>query len=82
LPDARKLYSEATTGCNPQCRTCIRNIWSDPNAPMSAATFQKILESLGDFSDLKWIVFTSFGEPLTHPRVLDLVAAIRNGISP
>jgi hypothetical protein len=42
----------------------------------------KKLESLGDFSDLKWIVFTSFGEHLTHPRLLDLVAAIRNGISP
>ena len=30
LPNARKLYIEATSGCNLQCRTCIRNVWSDP----------------------------------------------------
>jgi radical SAM superfamily enzyme YgiQ (UPF0313 family) len=34
VPDARKLYIEATTGCNLQCRTCIRNVWSDPLAQM------------------------------------------------
>ena len=77
LPDAQKLYIEATTGCNLQCRTCIRNIWSDPIASMKAATFQKILDCLVDFPDLKRVVFTSFGEPLTHPRLLDMVAAIR-----
>ena len=32
LPEAAKLYIEPTTGCNLQCRTCIRNIWTDPIA--------------------------------------------------
>ena len=43
LPDARKLYIEATTGCNLQCRTCIRNVWDDPQAHMAMNTFQRML---------------------------------------
>lgn len=76
-PDARKLYIEATTGCNLQCRTCIRNIWSDPDENMSMATFERILESLPALPQLERVVFTSFGEPLTHPNILDMLEAIR-----
>lgn len=78
LPDAKKLYIEATTGCNLQCRTCIRNVWSDPLAPMKADTFKKILASLDSLPRLERVVFTSFGEPLTHPRILDMIEAVRN----
>ena len=77
LPDAKKLYIEVTTGCNLDCRTCIRHTWGDPIAPMTEETFQRILSGLGDLPDLERVVFTSFGEPLTHPRLLDWVAAIR-----
>lgn len=76
-PDVRKLYIEATTGCNLQCRTCIRNVWSDPIALMSPETFARIVAGLDAFPDLKRVIFTSFGEPLTHPRLLDMIAAIR-----
>ena len=41
LPDARKLYIEATTACNLSCQTCIRNSWADPNAHMDDATFNR-----------------------------------------
>ena len=77
LPDARKVYIEVTTGCNLQCRTCIRNVWSDPIALMSADTFERILESLDGLPELNRVVFTSFGEPLTHPRILDMIEAVR-----
>jgi len=46
LPDIRKLYIEPTTACNLNCRTCIRNVWEDPQARMSMQTFHRILESL------------------------------------
>lgn len=75
--DAKKLYIEATTGCNLQCRTCIRNIWSDPDENMSRQTFERIIESIPTLPDLERVVFTSFGEPLTHPNILDMLEAVR-----
>ena len=77
IPDIRKLYIEATTGCNLQCRTCIRNIWDDPQALMSREIFQNLLDSLEMLPDLKRIVFSGFGESLTHPFILDMIEMIR-----
>jgi Fe-coproporphyrin III synthase len=77
VPNIQKLYIEATTGCNLQCVTCIRNEWSDPLAPMKQSTFQNIVKSLDDLPDLKRVVFTGFGEPLTHPHIIDMIAEIR-----
>lgn len=76
-PNIHKLYIEATTGCNLQCRTCIRNAWDDPIAPMKMATFERVLDSLLDLPQLNRVVFTSFGEPLTHPNILEMIAMIR-----
>lgn len=78
LPNVHKLYIEATTGCNLQCKTCIRNVWSDPNEAMSRATFERTLASLDGLPDLNRVVFTSFGEPLSHPRILDMIEAVRS----
>jgi len=77
LPDARKLYVEVTTGCNLDCRTCIRHSWGDPIAHMTDETFQKILNGMDDLPDLERVVFTSFGEPLTQPHLLEWLAAVR-----
>jgi len=77
LPDARKLYIEPTTGCNLHCRTCIRNVWGDPEAKMTMDTFRGVIDSLGGLPDLKRVVFTGFGEPLTHPNILEMIEAVR-----
>jgi len=77
VPNVRKLYLEPTTACNLQCSTCIRNIWDDPIAAMKRETFERIVASLDGLPDLKRVVFTGFGEPLTHPHILDMIAAIR-----
>ena len=77
LPDVRKLYIEPTTACNLRCHTCVRNIWDDPIAHMSMATFHNLEESLKGLPNLQRVVFTGFGEPLTHPRLLDMVEAVR-----
>jgi tungsten cofactor oxidoreducase radical SAM maturase len=77
LPDVKKIYIEATTGCNLQCRTCIRNVWSDPLSRMSPDTFQHIIENLADLPELEQVVFTCFGEPFTHPAILQMVAAVQ-----
>jgi Fe-coproporphyrin III synthase len=77
LPDARKLYIEPTTACNLHCRTCIRNNWGDSEEKMTLSTFQRLLESLNELPDLARVVFTGFGEPLTHPDILEMIRAMR-----
>lgn len=77
LPDARKLYIEPTTGCNLHCHTCIRNVWTDPEVAMDMETFDRILPSLDALPQLQRVVFTGFGEPLTHPHILDMIRAVR-----
>ncbi len=75
--DARKLYVEPTTGCNLHCRTCIRNVWQDPEAQMTMDTFARIAASLDELPSLERVIFTGFGEPLTHPHILDMIQAVR-----
>jgi len=59
------------------CRTCIRNVWSDPSAQMVEKTFLRVLESLEGLPQLVRVIFTSFGEPLSHPRLLEMIEEIR-----
>jgi tungsten cofactor oxidoreducase radical SAM maturase len=77
LPDAQKLYVEVTTRCNLTCHTCMRNVWEDPTAHMSAETFEQMMQSLSDLPGLKRVVFTGFGEPLSHPDILAMIEAVR-----
>ncbi len=76
-PDVRKLYIEPTTGCNLHCVTCIRNVWEDEEAQMSMQTFERILEGIDHLPELKRVVFTGFGEPLTHKNIFDMIEEIR-----
>lgn len=78
LPDLQKLYVEPTTACNLTCRTCIRNVWSDPVGSMSEQTWAHLQNQLGLFPNLGRVVFTGFGEPLSHPRILDMIADVRD----
>lgn len=76
-PDARKLYIEVTTACNLTCQTCIRHSWSDPARFLSWETFERILESIPAFPKLERVVLTSFGEPLLHPRLIEMVERLK-----
>ena len=43
----RKLYIEATTRCNLNCKMCFRNTWFDESiGDMSLEDFEKILETM------------------------------------
>ncbi len=77
-PDLRKLYLEPTTACNLCCRTCIRNSWGIPSQEMSAITFQRIVESFPNLPLLKQVVFSGFGEPLTHPALIGMIETVRD----
>ena len=73
----KKVYIEPTTQCNLNCRMCIRNTWDEPLGQMAKATFDRIIKSLRSFSPPPTIIFGGFGEPLSHPRIAEMVAAVK-----
>jgi MoaA/NifB/PqqE/SkfB family radical SAM enzyme len=73
----RKVYIEPTTQCNLNCRMCIRTTWDETLGQMTESAFDRILESLKDFSPRPVVVFGGFGEPLSHPRITEMVAAVK-----
>lgn len=72
-----KLYIEPTSLCNLNCVTCIRNAWEEPMGRMSAETFDRIIEGLKQFDPAPSIFFGGFGEPLSHPHIVEMVARAR-----
>ena len=72
-----KLYIEPTNLCNLDCRTCIRNVWTEPMGKMSEAVFSRIIEGLGAFSPLPTVFFGGFGEPLCHPDIIEMVSRVK-----
>jgi len=72
-----KLYIEPTNRCNLACRTCLRNTWDEPLGRMSEATFARIMDGLAAFSPPPLVFFGGLGEPLTHPHIMEMVAAAK-----
>jgi MoaA/NifB/PqqE/SkfB family radical SAM enzyme len=73
----QRVYVEPTNLCNLDCVTCMRHAWDEPPGRMSEATFARVLEGLAQFSPLPEVFFGGYGEPLAHPRMIEMVAAVR-----
>lgn len=69
----KRVYIEATNKCNLNCRTCIRNVWDVKFGYMAEETFECILASLQDLPSKPELFFGGYGEPLSHPRILDMI---------
>lgn len=72
-PDVRKVYVEVTSGCNYSCITCIRHSWTDEIGDMPMAVFDKLLDDMRALPELACVHFGGFGEPLSHPRILEML---------
>ena len=68
-----KLYIEPTNQCNLNCRTCIRRNWDGPAGKMSDSVFDRVIEGLSAFSPPPTVFFGGFGEPLSHPKIVEMV---------
>ncbi len=73
-PDVRGVYVEVTTRCNLDCAICVRRAWRDQAGDMTPETFGLMVEQLAAFPELGRITFGGYGEPLLHPRIVDMVA--------
>jgi MoaA/NifB/PqqE/SkfB family radical SAM enzyme len=69
-----KLYVEPTNRCNLDCRTCMRHGWEEPLGFMEFGLFEKIINDIGAFPGPPGVFLGGFGEPLGHPRIVDMVA--------
>jgi MoaA/NifB/PqqE/SkfB family radical SAM enzyme len=69
-----KLYVEPTNRCNLDCRTCMRQGWEEGLGFMEFGLFQKIMADLRRQPAKPDVFFGGFGEPLAHPRIVDMVA--------
>ncbi|OGO19571.1 MAG: hypothetical protein A2Z14_02380 [Chloroflexi bacterium RBG_16_48_8] len=69
-----KIYIEPTNACNLKCRTCIRNVWEEPTGFMPDRVFERILEGIEKNPAPVSVIFGGFGEPLAHPKILDMAA--------
>ncbi len=73
-----KLYVEPTNLCNLDCRTCIRNVWDEPLGLMPDAVFARVVEGLRALSPPPAVFFGGFGEPLFHPKIVEMVAQAKS----
>jgi MoaA/NifB/PqqE/SkfB family radical SAM enzyme len=74
LTHLSKVYVEPTAYCNLECRTCIRHSWKEPLGMMTAETFDRIIEGIRSVAPVPEIFFGGFGEPLSHPGIVDMVS--------
>ena len=68
-----RVYIEPTNSCPLSCKTCMRRTWSEPVGFMEDATFDRIERGLAELSVLPSVFLGGFGEPLSHPKILDMV---------
>jgi MoaA/NifB/PqqE/SkfB family radical SAM enzyme len=72
-----RLYIEPTSRCNLSCKTCIRNTWDEPMGDMDMDVFDRLAGQLRRFPHLETIMFGGFGEPTAHPRIVDMIRAVK-----
>lgn len=69
----KRVYVEATNKCNLNCSTCMRNVWDVKFGYMTEETFEHILAGLHGLPNKPELFFGGYGEPLSHPRILDMI---------
>ena len=66
----RKAYVEPTNACNLDCRTCVRHSWDEHEGFMEWPVYERVVDGLAAPAT---IAFMGLGEPLLHPRLVDMV---------
>lgn len=77
-PHPRLLEVEISTACDLRCTMCElslgHKVWGQPAKVM---TYDDIVRCLDEFPNLLWFDWTGIGEPLLHPRFLEIVTEVK-----
>lgn len=73
----KRVYVEVTNKCNLNCATCMRNVWDVKYGHMADETFERILLSFQDLPNKPELFLGGYGEPLSHPRILDMIESAK-----
>ena len=70
----QKLYVEASSRCNLNCRMCFRRTWvGEGYGDIEPALFARALEDPA-VSETETVFFGGMGEPMIHPEIVSMVA--------
>ena len=73
----KKLYIEPTSRCNLNCAICFRHGWIDETlGHMDYHVFSKLAEEIAYLDSLEEVFFGGMGEPLFHPDICRMIAAL------
>lgn len=72
----RELYVEPTSRCNLSCAICSRNHWdAEAIGDLDYTLFKNAMNGLN--KSVHRVFFGGVGEPLVHPRIIDMVEAVK-----
>ncbi len=79
------VHIDVTNTCNAKCVTCwdhspllrIQRPQSWKRRLLSIEDFEDVIEQLARLESIRAIVLSGMGEPLTHPRIYDMIAAVK-----
>lgn len=72
-----RVYVEPTNTCNLDCVTCVRHVWEEKPGMMSEKTFANILKGVQTLNPRPTVFFGGFGEPLSHPRIVEMIRQVK-----
>ena len=71
--ELQRVIVEATNQCNLACKICLRQSWAEIPGHMSEAVFSKFVDDLDELSSPPEVFFGGYGEPLSHPDIVDMI---------
>lgn len=79
------VHIDVTNTCNAKCITCwdhsplleIPRPQSWKQRRLSYDHFEDIVDQLAELGSVRAIILSGMGEPLTHPRIYDMIAAVK-----
>lgn len=74
--ELHRIIVEVTNRCNLDCSICLRQSWNGKLGDMSPAVFSTLVRSLKEFPSPPEIFFGGYGEPLSHPHILEILQQI------
>ncbi len=79
------VHIDVTNTCNAKCITCWDHSpllkvprpmsWKQRRLPFE--DFEDIVAQLAELGSIRAIILSGMGEPLTHPRIYDMIAAVK-----